>query len=263
MSRYRTISASMAAHGTTRCELDSHADTCAFGTDAHVVRIHSSDVSVSGFHSDFPSLSNVSVADVAVAYDCPYTYQTYILFFNQVLLIKKMKHHLLNPDQLREHGCIVNDVPLLRIHPQHRHPNNHCILPPNTTLRIPLEYHKPISSFLVRKPTQSEVNDPINHLHVEMTSPLEWRPYDSQSTSDEQSLRLSLEHQHHAIQSVISSSPPPCAELCSISCALDQTSLLAALGDYIRDGVEPTGDVSGDVSSPPSIRPNSSPIVLL
>ena len=62
-------------------------------------------ISVSGFHSDFPPLSNV-LADVAVAYNCPYSYQTYILFFNQVLLIKKMKHHLLNPDQLDSKGAL-------------------------------------------------------------------------------------------------------------------------------------------------------------
>ena len=75
-----------------------------------------------------------------------------------------------------------------------------------------------------------------------MTSTLEWRPYDPQSTSDETSLRMSLERDH-SIHSLVTSPPPP-VELCSVSLALDQPSLLAALGDYIRDGIEPTGDVT-------------------
>ena len=215
------------APGTTRCELDSHADTSAFGNDCHIVRVHSNNVSVSGFHSDLPAIPKVSIVDLAVAYDCPYTFTTYILFFNQVLLIPGLNHHLINPDQLREHGVTVNDIPLIRIPPDQRSINSHCILLPDSDLRIPLSFSKPISYFVTRKPTQSEVFDSLNHNHVELTSSLEWSPYDHTSTTDESQLRERVERHAYSLTTF----PLPVSELAQITSALDPLSLFAGLGD--------------------------------
>ena len=174
---------------TTVCELDSHADTCAFGANCFILHETSQQVSVQGFHPNMQELQGVKIVTAAVAYDCPELFVTFVLIFPQSLYFPSMERHLICPDQLREHGIIVNDIPLSRIPPQHRTPFHHSILDPESKLHIPLRYDKPISYFHCRKPTPTEINDTINHIHIYMTSELEWTPYDEVSARDENLLR--------------------------------------------------------------------------
>lgn len=171
------------------CELDSHADTCAFGKHCTVLETYNHTLSVSGFDKSLGSLSNVKVAKVAVAFDCQLTMKSYILIFDQVLYIPSMEHNLLCVDQLRDNDLIVNDVPLQRLKPQERNSRSHSIIDKVSGLHIPMEFSKPISSFPCRKPDLTEIYDDINHLQVQMTSPVPWEPYDAESSRVEQSLR--------------------------------------------------------------------------
>ena len=178
--------AAISGNATARCELDSHADTCAFGQrSTFLISTLSDKISVSGFHPKMETILDVKIASVAVAYDCVSTLSTYILFFHNVLYIPSMEVNLLCPDQLREHGVKVNDIPLLRIPPQERTIEHHSIIEPQSGLHIPLEYNKPFSFFTVRKPTRNEVFDSINNMHVTLTSELEWNPYDQRLAEDE------------------------------------------------------------------------------
>ena len=145
------------AIGTARCELDSHADTCAFGRHAYVLQESSQSVSVAGFHPDMKEIQDVKVVTAAVAYDCPWNMVTYILIFPQSLYFPQMNHNLLCPDQMRDFGLIVNDIPLLRIQPRERTIWHHSIVDGGSNLHIPLQYDKPLSFFLCRKPTSNEV----------------------------------------------------------------------------------------------------------
>ena len=43
---------------------------------------------------------------------------------------------------------------------------------------------------------QEEINDAINDVHVQMTSELEWTPYDPQAKADELLIRESLHEPH-------------------------------------------------------------------
>lgn len=222
------------AHGTTRCELDSHADTCAFGNGVHILRVHSKNVSVSGFLDDVsPSLSKVSIVDLAVAYDCLITHTTYVLVFNQVLWIPKMSHHLINPDQLRENSVVVNDIPLLWIDPSQRSPSDHCIIEPSSKLRIPLSYTRPISYFNVRKSTQSEATDALNHNHVVMTSSIEWIPYLSALHADEELLRSNIERRHDYQFELLHSFQNTTDVIPIQSFHIDVSALSLALGDSL------------------------------
>ena len=153
-----------------RCELDTHADTCAFGKNSFIVSETSQAVSVSGFHPDMKEIQNVKIVTAAVAYDCPLSFTTFVLFFPQSLFLPRMDHNLICPDQMREFGITVNDIPLLRIQPKDRTPEHHSILDRSSKLHIPLQYDKPISYFVCRKPTVSEINDPVNNVHAYMTS---------------------------------------------------------------------------------------------
>ena len=95
-----------------RTEMDSHADTCAFGGQAYMVQDTGDHVNVDGFVATIGSVKKVPICTMAVAYDCPFTFNTYILFFPQSLYIKGMTTNLISPFQLRSFSITVNDVPL-------------------------------------------------------------------------------------------------------------------------------------------------------
>ena len=80
-------------HRHSRLELDSHADTCAFGIGCLVVFDTGKLVSVGGFDQTLGSKQGAAIATIAVAYDCPITFQTYILFFHEALYIPTMETH--------------------------------------------------------------------------------------------------------------------------------------------------------------------------
>jgi len=180
-----------------RCELDSHADTCAFGRNSYIVSETSQKVSVAGFHPDMKEINDVRIVTAAVAYDCPETYTTFILVFPQSLYFPKMQNNLLCPDQMREFGTIVNDIPLLRIEPRERRPEHHSIVDSASNLHIPLQYDKPISYFVCRKPTAIEINDTINYVHIQMTGDAPWTPYDETAHNDEQMIREELMYERN------------------------------------------------------------------
>jgi hypothetical protein len=133
----------------TTCELDTHADTCCFGKHSYLLSQDLNNVAeVSPFLSNLGTLKRVPVATVAVAYDCPRTYQTYILIFHQSLYIEQMDVNLLCPNQLREAGVIVNDIPLRHLPQDKRDSQSHSIL--TKELHIPLTLRgKSISYFTV------------------------------------------------------------------------------------------------------------------
>jgi len=152
-----------------RCKLDSHADTCAFGKHCHVIQTYS--------QSRLEFVSNVKLAHVAIAYDCPSTFTTYVLKFDHVLYIPTLQVNLLCVSRfgLRDSGVTVNDVPLIRLTPAERCRHSHSIIAPSN-LNIPMLFDKLISYFECRKPTPAEVNNPDNFLHVSMTSSFDWEP---------------------------------------------------------------------------------------
>ena len=60
-------------------ELDSHADTCAFGSACLILQETGRTVTVEGFGEDLALLDDVPIVTAAVAYDCPTTGHTYVL----------------------------------------------------------------------------------------------------------------------------------------------------------------------------------------
>lgn len=170
-------------------------------------------------------LNGIKIVTVAVAYDCPESFVTYILFFPQSLYFPTMDRNLLCPDQMRHFGVIVNDIPLLRVPPHQRTKEHHSIIDESMRLHIPLQYDRPISYFKCRKPTRNEVNDPVNCIHVQLTSELEWIPYDEQAAKDEDMLReevqnsqssnFILHRQLNSLQNIMHLHGPPSLRLVS------------------------------------------------
>ena len=92
--------------------MDSHADTCCAGANCvrigdtnHVVRVYP-------FHQDCEPIQNVPVTSVVTAWDDPNTGDTTLLIIHQALYFgDKMTNTLLCPNQLRDFGVRVDDLP--------------------------------------------------------------------------------------------------------------------------------------------------------
>jgi hypothetical protein len=126
-------------------ELDSHADTCTAGKNARVLSYSNKVCEVSPYHPQYKAMQNVPIAQMGVAYTHPDSGITYILVLNQALYVRELPHTLINPNQLRSNGIVVDDCP------RHLSPNperaTHSIYIPELDLRLPLSM-KGIISYL-------------------------------------------------------------------------------------------------------------------
>jgi hypothetical protein len=106
------------------------------------------------------------------AYDDPETGETFILIINQGLYHgNDLPVTLLNPNQMRSHGLIVNDIPMhLAPDPSHA---THSIYIPQYDLRIPWQLNGIVSCLPVRYPTIREME---TCTWIELTSEEEWEP---------------------------------------------------------------------------------------
>ena len=151
---------------------------------------------VGGF---LPELGLVStpIVSVALAYDDPVSYTTYILIFHQGLIFEGLERNLLCPFQMRMNDIIVNDSPLttlLRSKQLKDLPSTaHSIISLSPPLQIPLRLRGTMSYFETRKPTLFEIEHPDQYPQIEMTYSMpQWDPYDVQFSMTEEKLREQL-----------------------------------------------------------------------
>jgi len=152
-----------------RAELDSHADTCGLNSVARVLEYTGQIAEVSGFANSLRSIEDVPIVKAALAYDDSETDETTILIFNQALYFgEQLDEILINPNQLREYGHTVNDVP------KHLGGTTHSIITEDKQMNIPLELRGIISYFPVQTPTDHELDKCPS---IILTSEYEWNPY--------------------------------------------------------------------------------------
>ena len=120
----------------SKSELDSHANMVVLGKECFVFEPTGKTCSVEPFSSELGIAQNVPIVDAALAYDCPFTYETYILIIRNALHIETMQHNLIPPFIMREGGVQVNDIP--KIHCTDPDIDDHCISFKDTELRIQL-----------------------------------------------------------------------------------------------------------------------------
>ena len=166
----------------SRCELDSHADTCCFGSNAYVFAVSDRTVDVSPFLSDLGMVNAVQIASCAVAVDDPLTYTTLIFVFHQSLYFgDRLQNHLLCPNQLRMNGVIVNECP--RFLDPNRDHRSHSLYFPDDDVLLPLSLDGVISFFSCRKPTEREMREcPTIVATYESPS---WEPYSDEFERNE------------------------------------------------------------------------------
>ena len=202
----------------TTCELDTHADTCCFGKHCFVLNQDMNNVAeVTPFLAKLGKLTKVPIKTAAVAYDCPTTYQTFVLMFHESLYIEELESHLICPNQLRHSGIQVNDTPLQYLPERLRNVESHSIIAEG--LQIPLQLNGVLSYFNVRRPTNDEINDSVTYPHIDMTNSFPWDPYDQSMTQIERFLAQSL----HVDTSGVSDRSVSCITTClsSISSVYD------------------------------------------
>jgi hypothetical protein len=92
-----------------KAELDSRADTCCAGMDFTVIEHTGTTCEVHPYHPKYKPGANVPLVKAVTAYD--HNGNTYILVLNQALYFgDEMPNSLLNPNQIRFNGIIVDDL---------------------------------------------------------------------------------------------------------------------------------------------------------
>ena len=86
--------------------------TCVLGQNFIIAHYSQRTCSVRAFSDSYSPINNIPIVQGATAYDCSDTGQTYILVINEGLYFgTSMSHSLINPNQLRHFGTIVQDNP--------------------------------------------------------------------------------------------------------------------------------------------------------
>lgn len=149
-----------------RVELDSHADTTVFGRNFVVMSYSGKECDVMPYSDNYEAVKDIPIVTAATAWTDKETAQTYILVFNEGLLMPEtMQDTLLNPNQVRAFGGFVQDNPYSG--------EPIYTADPTEEVTIPLASEGVILYFESRTPTEHELH---NCPHIQMTSEREWIP---------------------------------------------------------------------------------------
>ena len=95
-------------------ELDTHADTCVLGINFIILHYTGRVCDVSPYSSEYESVKNVPIVSGATAWTDRQTGETYILIVHEALwMADRLSHSLINPNQLRAFGTLVQDNPFV------------------------------------------------------------------------------------------------------------------------------------------------------
>ena len=93
-------------------ELDSHADSCAVGSNFRALSTNGEVVSVHPFSDNYHSIPNVSIVEAGTVWTNPKTGKEYLIVLNEALWMGDvMSHSLINPNQIRHSGNALCDDP--------------------------------------------------------------------------------------------------------------------------------------------------------
>jgi hypothetical protein len=93
-----------------RCEMDTHADNSVAGANFLIYEFDGTTCEVTPFTNQYQSMKNIPIVSAVMAWTDGETGETIILLFHQVLWYgDKLKHSLINPNQLRHRGIPVCD----------------------------------------------------------------------------------------------------------------------------------------------------------
>jgi hypothetical protein len=181
-----------------RMELDSHADTIVLGSNALILQYTSRECDVSPYSDSYEPIRNVPIVKGATAVTSKTTGETLILIFNEAIWMgDHLDHSLLNPNQLRHHGIVVQDNPYDKT-PLH-------LASHHDEFMMPMQADGTTIYFDSRTPTDYELQ---HSPHVVMSSHAAWNPRDIQFPEQvyhmeegEEDMTYNLMHNMSAISS--------------------------------------------------------------
>lgn len=153
-----------------RLGVDSHADTTCVNKHAFISEIvEGQTVDAVPFDSSIGKLTDLPIVHAILAVDNTLTYETHLIRLNNAIYVKSMENCLLCPNQAREYGTVVDDIPL-RL--DHTGTGTFSISSGDTYL--PLSSYGPTAFMQVRRPTAEEL-DTLQP--IDLTDPDDWDPY--------------------------------------------------------------------------------------
>ena len=151
---------------TARCELDSHADTCALGSNFVLLHYTGRVCDVAPYNSEaYNPEHDIPIVTAATFYMEQQDGRVYILVIHEGLWFgDKLTHSLINPSQLRYAGLTVQENPFERDPPVSIITNH---------VKIPLITSGTNIFLELSTPTQTKLD---NCPHVHLTLDTEWNP---------------------------------------------------------------------------------------
>ena len=157
---------------TARNELDSHADTCALGSNFVPLHYTGRVCDVSPYSSTYDPERDVPIVTGATAYTDQASGQVYILVINEGLWFgEKLTNSLINPNQLRYAGVTVQDNPFHKAE---------ALAISHEDVTMPLSISGTNIFFTTTTPTQQELDESP---HITLTFDTEWNPHTVQLAS--------------------------------------------------------------------------------
>ncbi len=153
-----------------RNELDSHADTIVLGKNSVILQYTGRECDVAPYSDSYEPMRNVPIVTGATAITNTKTGETTILVFNEAIWMgNQLDHSLLNPNQLRHHGIVVQDNPY--------DDKSLQLLSHDDEITIPMHADGTTIYFASWTPTDFELS---HSRHVHLTSNAPWNPRDVQ-----------------------------------------------------------------------------------
>lgn len=150
-----------------RMEFDNHADTCVLGKNFVLLNYTGRVCDVYPYSKTYDAIKDIPIVTGATAVQNRETGEVFILVINQGLYFgDQMDHSLINPNQIRHNGLIVNDNPYDKKLELGIHDDEHKLI-------IPFETQGTIMFANTRTPTQYELE---NCTHINLTSDSIWDP---------------------------------------------------------------------------------------
>jgi hypothetical protein len=126
-----------------------------------------------------PEMKNIPIGTVVTAIDLAHLQDMVILVFHEALYFGKgLKESLINPNQLRHNGIVVDTCPKQFTSGK----SMHGLVVPEEDLYIPLKLHGVISHLVTYLPTEEQLE---KCRWIVMTSDAEWDPYAKSFTDNE------------------------------------------------------------------------------
>ncbi len=154
------------------------------GRNAFIFESTGRTCNVQPFSSELGTATNVPIVDGAIAYECPYNHQVYILLIRNALYIPTMDTNLIPPFIMQAGVVIVNDTP--KIHCAQPTTNDHCIQFTDSELKIPLQLNGIFSYFNSRLPSIIELRD-CDKLFITPDAS-DWNPHCTSFASNENTM---------------------------------------------------------------------------